>query len=411
METAAFLAYEMGWMAVRPWLSTSPRMAAGLAQRQLRQTPAPADLWIQAASAGEAYLARAIVENLSHGRLRSVLVTTQTEQGMAILKKGPSEKTFSLSFSYFPFDQPSLMAQAVAWVRPRLMVLLETELWPGLLRALKRRTVPVAMVNARMSPKSLRRYRLLGGFWRKYGPEKILAISESDADRFAALFGRSGLGIMPNIKFDRIAVCTDRTDNPLAERLPGDRPLVVLGSVRQAEEDAVQTVIARVLSQAPQAIIGLFPRHMHRIAAWERRLTRMGVCWERRSDTPGPGTDLQVLLGDRFGELDFAYARAQTAFVGGSLAPLGGQNFLEPLIHGVRPVIGPSWEHFAWAGAELFRQGLVRSAPDPEGVADQLLAGLNAAPAPGVVRQQTLTYIRARQGGIKRACELIYQFL
>ncbi len=409
METAAFWAYEMGWLAVRPWLSTSPRMAAGLAQRQLRQKLAPAKLWIQAASAGEAYLARAIVENLSHGRLRSVLVTTQTDQGMAILKKGPPAKSVSPCFAYFPFDQPSLMARAVAQVRPRLMVLLETELWPGLLRALKQQGVPVVMVNARMSPKSLRRYRLFGGFWQKYGPEEILAISEPDADRFARLFGGSRVGRMPNIKFDRIGVCSDQTDNPLARRLPGDRPLVVLGSVRQAEEEAVQTVIARVLSQAPQAIIGLFPRHMHRVGAWEQRLSRMGVRWERRSDRPG--TELQVLIGDRFGELDAAYALAQTAFVGGSLAPLGGQNFLEPLIHGVQPVIGPSWEHFAWVGAELFRQGLVRQARTPQGLADQLLAGLDSATDPKAVQKQALTYIRARQGGIKRACERIYHYL
>ena len=118
-----------------------------------------------------------------------------------------------------------------------------------------------------------------------------------------------------------------------------------------------------------------------------------------------------VVLWDRIGELNSAYSRADAAFVGGSLAPVGGQNFLEPLMCGIRPVIGPFWDNFKWVGADIFDQGLVRVGPDWESAADLLSEDMKATPPRDAIREQAGRYIRARQGGARSACRAMEPFL
>ena len=118
-----------------------------------------------------------------------------------------------------------------------------------------------------------------------------------------------------------------------------------------------------------------------------------------------------MILWDTFGELTLAYELSKAAFVGGSLAPLGGQNFLEALTCGVIPVIGPSWENFAWVGREIVEQGIVRNAADWKEVADILVEAVKKSPSHEKVREAALRYVKDRQGGTTCACRLIAEFL
>jgi len=418
LEKMAFCLYDLAWKIAIPWLRKNQRLADGFGQRTLRrEVPGRADLWIQAASAGESYLAQAFLRKLMRpARPIRVLMTTNTRQGMDILKKTATDiaanrDDLDIRTAYFPFDQPSLMAKAVHRIHPRVMVFLELEMWPGLLSALRKYGSKVLVINGRITAKSLKGYLFWPSVWQSLAPDQILAISPDDADRFATLFGKHRVTVMRNIKFDRISEGEADEKNPLSEMIPLDRPFLVLGSTRQEEEPAIENMILHILQQQPGTLIGLFPRHMHRIAYWETALKRMETPWMLRSELRGSVRESfsngGVLLWDTFGELSLAYASAKAVFVGGSLAQLGGQNFLEPLICGVIPVIGPSWENFAWVGADMVEQGLVRVASDWKAAADILAAHLKKPQPKQVVHEAALRYVRERQGGTEQACRVV----
>jgi 3-deoxy-D-manno-octulosonic-acid transferase len=211
---------------------------------------------------------------------------------------------------------------------------------------------------------------------------------------------------MSNMKFDRLGAgpADTRAAGVLQELLaPPGHPLVVLGSVREEEEDAVIRLMERLRRVRPDATIALFPRHLHRLSAWGQRLDAWGVPWTLRSRAPSPVAPGAVVLWDVFGELQQAYRLAATAFVGGSLAPLGGQNFLEPLSGGVIPVIGPYWETFTWIGEAIFEGGLARRAADWESAAALLLEGLDGPPDREGVARRARDYVDARRGGTRQA--------
>ncbi len=415
-----FRLYETAWRLVMPLLKAEPRLKDGYAARAFRERPeGPADIWIQAASAGEAYLAVSLMKSLPADRKLRVLVSTNTRQGLEILEKAGTELAarapqLDIELMFFPFDRPSIMDEAVRHIHPRVMVLLESELWPGLLFALRRHSCKILILNGRMTPRSLKRYRLLPGLWKAVAPDRVLAISGDNADRFAALFGKDRVEVMSNMKFDSVQVDdpNDEGARPIRQMLPDHSDFLVLGSVRQEEEACVLNMIGRVGSRLPDTVIGLFPRHMQRLNAWKQLLEKAGKKWALRTAlAAAPVEPGAVVLWDTFGELTAAYAEAGAVFVGGSLAPLGGQNFLEPLIHGVVPVIGPSWENFTWVGQELFSAGLVRKTPDWRTAAEELISLLEAPPPREAVREQAAAYIRQRQGGTAQACRHILEAL
>jgi len=412
----AFQLYDLAWRLALPWLRRSSRLAWGYDQRSLRRQLPAADIWIQAASVGEAYLAVELVPSLAAARPAAVLATSGTRQGVEVLAANlprsipeSGDRRLDVQVGCFPFDRPALMQAAVKQVRPQVMVLLETEIWPGLLNGLKQSGSRVLIVNGRMSPGSLKRYRLWPTFWRRLSPDKILAVSPSDADRFARLFGGARVQIMPNMKFDRLPSPAAGSGRSAALKplLPPGTPFIVLASIRRAEEAPVAKLIQRLLERRPQALIGLFPRHMHRVAAWQRRLDRLAISAGRRSCIDAPAGAGTVLIWDTIGELAAAYRLAGAAFVGGSLAPLGGQNFLEALAGGVIPVSGPWWDNFAWVGRQIVDDGLLRVAADWRQAADLILMDLDSPPRREQVAARLEQFIGARRGGTATACRHI----
>ncbi len=407
--------YDRLWGLAMPLIGRNRRLADGIDQRRfVSPPPGPAEIWIQAASVGESFLALEILKRLEPGAPLRALLTTTTRQGLQVLVQArsqnfPRNRNICVETAFFPFDRPRIMRRAVRHIRPHLMVLLEAELWPAHLAALKSAGTPILVVNGRMSAASLRRYRWWPTLWRQLGPDVILAMSAADARRFAALFGPARVEVIPNLKFDRLDLDVESRQgaNPLAPLFTPAAELLVLGSIRAAEENAVQHVITAVRSRRPRAVIALFPRHVQRLAAWADFLGRGRVPWQLRSRAAGPAAPGTVVLWDTFGELVPAYRLCRAAFVGGSLAPSGGQNFLEAVTSGVVPVIGPHWDNFAWVGAALFDMELVRVAADWRQAADLLSADLARAPQRSEVRRRAERYFRQRQGGTERACRVI----
>ena len=399
-------------------LRLNHRLADGYDQRILKKKLPKADLWIQAASVGESYLACEILKNLRLSYPIKVIVTTNTHQGLEILERSiidiiKDHRELSVSVAYFPFDKPSIMKKAVRQVCPKIMVLLESEIWPGLLSALKQHGCITIIMNGRITQKSLRRYLAWPSIWRTIRPDKIFAISEKDASRFAKLFGFNKVKVIPNIKFDRFSYTESLSDTSDTLELiiaPG-ACLIILGSVRQEEEPAVEKIILDIRRRQPNTVIGLFPRHLQRITYWENALDNLSIPFILRSNAKTyvqPGT---VILWDTFGELNFAYRHSKAAFVGGSLSPLGGQNFLEALTSGVVPVIGPSWENFYWVGDEIIKHGLVRIASDWREVADILIENTKKPSSHEDVFNKALIYLKKCQGGTAQTCSIITEIL
>ncbi|MDL1967136.1 MAG: 3-deoxy-D-manno-octulosonic acid transferase [Deltaproteobacteria bacterium] len=360
-----------------------------------------------------------ILKNLSLSYPIKVIVTTNTHQGLEILEQSiidiiKDHKKISVSLAYCPFDRPIIMKKAVSQVCPKIMVLLESEIWPGLLYALKQYGCSTMIINGRITQKSLRKYLIWPSLWRTIRPDKIFAISEKDASRFAKLFGLKNVNVMPNIKFDRLSYNTkglsDKKDTLDSIIGPG-MYLIILGSVRQEEETAVEKIIHYIRVRQPNTVIGLFPRHLQRITYWKNALGRLSIPFILRSNAKThvqPGT---IILWDTVGELNFAYKHSKAAFVGGSLAPLGGQNFLEALNCGVIPVIGPYWKNFYWVGNEIVKKGFVRIASGWKEVADILLENTKKPSSHKDVLNKALMYLKNRQGGTAQACNIITKIL
>jgi len=410
--------YGLAWKLALPWLKKNKRLRQGFHQRIAVDHLTPADIWIQAASAGEAYLACALIRAMvPHGPL-TVLVTTTTTQGMDILKTVISSPGIPphvlVALSFFPFDDPALMDAAVARVCPNTMVLLETELWPGLLSSLKKQHSPIIMINARLSAKSVSWYLKIPWLWRTLAPDTILAISPEDAQRFRRIFTHTAIGIMPNIKFDMV-MPESTTDTPAAP-LPGNpfppkTPVTLLASIRMEEETEVAYILDQILFRYPHQVVGLIPRHMHRIPFWQQLLTDLGRPWQLRSTITTPVPSGTTILWDTFGELKAAYSHATAAFVGGSLKPLGGQNFMEPVMCGVPTVTGPYLDNFNWVGQGLFTAGVVTRARNREQVVHHLCQIIDTPPQRQKTAAAALGYLRRYQGGTAMAVNTIIKTL
>lgn len=433
---AALGGYSFAWRVARPALRRNRRLADGFAERLLppgwpglgESLPnGRVDIWVQAASGGEARLACALLDALpalAGGAACTVLATTWTRQGRDILDakaRALSASPLRLIPRFVPFDDPALMRRALASARPRVVVLLETELWPGLLHACREAGVPVLVLNGRLTEKTARIYARTAGLWRALAPDRIVAMSAENTARFARIFPATPCETLPNIKFDlaaqaaRLGVTSPDLPAVLGLGAGALRPLGLFASVREEEEQELCAVLGQLAAEGlfatqggPAARLVIAPRHMHRVEAWTCHLARLGLHWTRRSCPDAGAAAADVIVWDAFGELAWLYAVADAVFVGGSLAPLGGQNFLEPLAAGVVPCVGPHLANFAWAldapeGEGLAERDLLRRVPDGQALCRFLSATLTRGALTPAQRLETrehfYTWLAYRQGG------------
>lgn len=421
MINIALALYNLAWHAALPFLKRSPRVRLGWQQRTLNDgAEGPFDLWIQAASGGESMLTNMVLEGLAtllpkHKKWR-ILATSGTQQGIDSLNKGRKNQGFGslldISVAYFPFDAPDIMDKAFARIKPKAAIIVETELWPGFLVSAHKNSVPVLLINGRMSEKSFRSYKYFAKFFKTYGPGKVLAISPADRERFSLIVGPEKVSLINNIKFDRIGSQSALMEyNPITDLLSKDGPFLLLGSIRREEEEKILKTVAGILTMRADITIGIFPKHIERADHWIKTLAKHKIAAIKRSeifDRQSPGS---VIIWDIFGELAGAYALAKATFVGGSLLNLGGQNFLEPLAFGLKPIIGPYWHDFAWIGRDIVAAGLVKEVADENELVTELLTAINADLAKELVIKQVHDFFLPRTGGTLQVCRQITNIL
>jgi 3-deoxy-D-manno-octulosonic-acid transferase len=305
-------------------------------------------IWVHAVSVGEVQAAAALVMALRNRYPETpVLVTTFTPTGAArarALFGGAAEVRF------LPFDLPGAVRRFLDRARPRLAVIIETELWPNLYRQCRLRRIPLVIASARLSRRSIDRYRRLGALFRETvaGGVVVAAQGEGDAERFRTLGAAAQrTHITGNLKFD-LSLPPDigERGKALREQYSPKHGLWVAGSTHGGmEEETVLEAHCHVSAAHPGTLLVLAPRHPNRfgdVASW---LERQGTAFARRSQ-PSPAATAKdgpkVLLLDTMGELLYFYAAAEVAFVGGSLAPTGGHNLLEPAALGLPVLTGPN---------------------------------------------------------------------
>lgn len=399
-----FFIYQLLWFCITPILKRLPRLKEGASERTLQEVNfSKVDLWVHAASVGEAYIAIQILKNFERDRKFDILVTCNTSQGREILKKNLAEQQHNVSIVYMVFDSPALVKKAIKIADPKLLVLIELEIWPALMAEMKRHKKQIIIVNGRMTEKSFKGYNKVAFLWKALKPDVILATSKENKTRLQTLFQQKKTYLVENIKFDQIEKCT------IVERTATKNKSLILASIRKEEESEVLYIIIKLLEIFPNLHIDLFPRHSHRVPEWEKLLSEQDISCALK--TASQNNSQSVLIWDVFGEMIKAYQRSDAAFVGGSLASLGGQNFIEAFMNGVIPVTGPSVSNFLWTGEEVFQDGLVKKGNSKEEVLQLLVSILESPPDKSLIQQKANRYIQLKQGGSRKTCQHIVDLL
>jgi len=310
---------------------------------------------LHAASVGEFNAASPLIKALlkTYPDL-PLTVTALTPTGSERVRRELGDKVFH---SYIPLDLPGAVSRFLSQLQPRLIIVMETEIWPNLYLQAQRRNIPLIMANARLSERSVNRFQRLSGFVHKIFQTVawIGAQSEEDCERLI-LCGAKPLhtDMTGNLKFD-LGVSSDlvKKSAALRERWGSQRPVLVAGSTHEADENVVIPAFVELLKSLPEALLILVPRHPERFARSIQQVIASGLRTELHSEGESCSQQAQCFVIDTIGELMTYYACGDVAFVGGSMGEQGGHNALEPAALGKPVLLGPNMENAREIAAQL----------------------------------------------------------
>ncbi|SHE28620.1 3-deoxy-D-manno-octulosonic-acid transferase [Desulfacinum infernum DSM 9756] len=427
METLLHLAYNAVLTAAWPALWLYYRLSAavsgkyeetyrrrlGLEFPRLKDFPLR-PVWIHALSVGEALSAIPLILELKD-RLptQPIVFSTATEKGLQIARN----RVAALVDDIFvlPHDLGWTMRRLVRGLRPSLFVLVETDIWPNLLRELRKAQTPAVLVNARLSPRSHGRLRRLAPFvaalFRHFSA--IFTQSRLDAERYRSL------GVPPrrvhaagNLKFDLVVMQAEGYAGEDLDLFPGEgkdgrkRPVWIAGSTHPGEESLLVEAHGAVRARYPHALLILAPRHIERAPRIASLCARAGLEPALRSRRDPPDS-APVLILDTLGELARCYALADAAFIGGSLVPTGGHNPLEASVHGVPCCWGPHLFNFREVEAFLLQAGCGRVVRKAADVAAFVLDAFDRGKDPSAARPRCRQAVRNHAGAARRIARLL----
>ena len=372
------------------------------------QSARQADVWLHAVSMGEVNAAAPVVDALrkAHPEWRW-LVTTITPTGSARVRALWGDQ---VEHVYVPYDLPGAVARFLRHYRPRLALVMETELWPNLLFGCRDRGIPTYILNARLSARSLRGYRMLAPLIARVVRtlRRIGAQSSADAGRFIALGAtREGVVDTGNLKFD-IAVPEGLDDfvQTFGDNV-GQRPVWIAASTHVEEEVAVLAIHRRLRERWPELLLLWAPRHPERFGRVAEQAQATGWKVATRTKSAWPGDNDDVFVIDTMGELMAFYACADVAFVGGSLQPVGGHNLLEPAAVGTAMVTGPHLHNFIEISKRLREAHALEVRADGKGVADALATLLQDESRRAAMAAAGRRLVEEGRGALQRTLDMI----
>lgn len=322
----------------------------GFYPKQLQES-----IWVHAVSVGETIAAIPLIKALKNSYPNTpILVTNMTPTGAARLKSALGDSVLQ---SYVPYDLPDVVNRFLSRIKPKIAIILETELWPNTFAACKQRQIPLVVTNARLSEKSANGYHTIAAVTR----EMLTAVStlasqgKADAERFISLgMPAEKVIITGNLKYD-LEIPPDLLAKGQAVRsqLGADRPLWIAASTHNTEEEIILAAHKRILEKYPTALLILVPRHPDRFDQVANLIKQQGFKFIRRSQNEPCTADVQVYLGDTMGEMLTLFSAVDAAFVAGSFAQVGGHNVLEPAALSKPVISGPVLFNFAEISQKL----------------------------------------------------------
>jgi 3-deoxy-D-manno-octulosonic-acid transferase len=370
-------------------------------------------VWVHAVSVGEVLAAAQLIRELKTALSGWVVaVSTTTETGQRLAKERlPESPVF-----YLPLDFRFAVRRYLRVLQPKMLVLMESELWPRLIDECAKGGIPVVIANARISDRSFPRYMRLRGLWQPFLKmiSLFLAQSQETAERLVAIGAPAErVKVMGNLKYDVRVSSESALTEMLRERLPVGAKVLVCGSTLEGEEQILLKAWPAVLATEPNTVMVLAPRHPDRFAAVAAMVAASGFESMRASEfgkQPGAVEAGSVFLLDTIGDLASVYGVAAVAFVGGSLVAKGGHNPLEPAQFGVPVVMGPSFENFRGVVDAMKEADAIRIVT-PETLAETLIALLRGQEDAKALGERGRAAFEAESGATKRTVQALTALL
>jgi len=397
--------------ARRPWLAPDKREE--WEQRRGLGLPRPraGGLWIHGASVGEARIVRGLAAAVRGARHDlSLSVSALTPTGRAQLPAPPAVDAAFFS----PLDFRGFTARALHAIRPLVFALVETELWPNLLREALDRSARIVVVNGRLSDRRMGRYRRFSRLFRPLlaGVTRLGAQTEVDAQRFVELGASpAAVAVTGNVKYDLPGPEADATVVRDRLGLAPERPVFVAGSTWRGEEDLVLGAFEDAKRVHPDLLLLLAPRHPDRVDKVEESVRSRGHTIGRCSRDASRSAGCDVILVDTVGELPSLYQLASVAFVGGTLVPVGGHNLLEPAGVGAPVLFGPHTDNVREIASALGRAGAATRVTDGKGLSRELRSLLHDADRRGTMGRLGRELVRSNRGALERSARMIFEVL
>ena len=408
-----YLAQPLVWLRLAWRARRQPEYLDHLGERYGFYPTRPAGLllWLHVVSVGETRAAEPLIKALLDTYpAHTLLLTHMTPTGRAtggelITKFGPR-----LQQAYLPYDLPDAGQRFFDHFKPCIGLLMETELWPNLIHIAKRRNIPMALINARLSARSQRGYQRFAALIRPAlaALRTVAAQTPADAERLASIGARQ-VNVFGNIKFD-VTPAPDKLKLGLAWRQAlGHRPVWLAASSREGEEILILEAFARL--KRPDVLLLIVPRHPQRFPevatlVAERKLT---LC--RRSEDGFPGPDTQVWLGDSMGEMPAYFTLADIALIGGTLLPFGGQNLIEAAACSCPVLVGPHTFNFAQATEDSLACGAARRITGAAEAATEVEKLIGDQQALETMRHAAINFSQAHRGATAKTVALIHEII
>lgn len=398
---------------------TRPRHIRGLRRRLGFDLPCPGEkqcIWVHGVSVGEILAAKTFVKALAEAFPDTEIVistTTSTGQEVAV-KNYPDHKVF-----YFPIDFTFSVSRIVKTINPKLIVLIELELWPNFLRYANKKAIPVAVINGRISERSSRRYGLAPAIVSSMFQNVALYCvqTESYAERFRSLgVLPERLSVTDSMKYDSVRSPGDIDAVAIRKRLgiAEDAPVLLGGSTHPKEEVFLMESFLELREKHPKLRLILVPRHNERAPEIEKDIIGMGEKCLLFSNIPTENTprdDHPIILVDVMGELGRLYAAADLCFVGGSLIPHGGQNILEPANLGKAVLFGPHCFNFQESVDDLLAREAALQVEDAKALTNALAALLNDPDRCKALGAEARATLELKRGATKKTIEKLSTLL
>lgn len=376
-----------------------------------RTLPASRVIWVHAVSVGETRAAEPLIRELmrqfpSHRLLLSHMTPTGRATGTTLFQSALTDHT--LQQCYLPYDLPWLINGLLRCFKPDLCLLMETEVWPNLIQTCRQRAIPVALINARLSARSLRKAQRFSAL---FGPASqslalVAAQTEADAARIRQL-GASSVHVTGNSKFDVTVPAAPISAGHALRRQWGQRRVLLCASTREGEEELI--LAAFMAAPQPNFLLLIVPRHPQRFDQVEQLARQRGLRVIRKTALAGEPlpNDVQLVLGDTMGELASYYVSCDLAFIGGSLLRLGGQNLIEACAVGKPVLFGPHTFNFAAISADAIEAGAAFCVADAAELFERSVELLDHTAQCAAMGQRALLFADQHRGATLRTVELL----